>query len=551
MRIAPLFRVVPFLAALTCGPALAQDGDQGVLARFLQDNLSSAGRTVTIDGFRGALSSRASIAEMRIADGQGVWLTLRGVTLDWNRSAILRGQVEVTELSAQELIVARPPVADPALPPPEAQGFALPDLPVSVNIGRIAATRIELGEPVLGQAVEGTLEASLQLAGGEGETRLTLLRTDDGPVGSVTLEGSYSNETRLLILDLDAREGPEGIAATALGLPGRPETQLTVAGQGSIDDFAAEIRLATDGVDRLVGSVTVAQEDGARRFSARLGGDPAPLFLPEHAEFFGSDVGLDLDGRRSADGALDIERLAIRTAALDLDGSLSLDAGGLPQRFALSGVVADPTGAPVLLPTGGQETRVARAEIDLSFDASQGDDWTGQASLVGLEQADFALERTLLTGSGTIRREASGNAATVALRLLASGIAPRDPDLARAIGPAATGSIVLDLQQGTPLRLSDVVLQGDDYSIHTQGQVGGLASGIEIDGRIEAEVADLARFSGLANRPLGGRASFQAEGQGSLLGGALDLVGTVEGQAIRVGQPRPGPPQDYAPSPQA
>ena len=102
-------RILILAVMLLAGPALAQDDDPGFLARFLQDRLSGAGRSVQISGFQGALSSRATIREMTIADDDGIWLTLRGVTLDWNRAAVLRGEISVNPLSAQEILVARPP----------------------------------------------------------------------------------------------------------------------------------------------------------------------------------------------------------------------------------------------------------------------------------------------------------------------------------------------------------------------------------------------------------------------------------------------------------
>ena len=40
--------------------------------------------------------------------------------------ALLRGRLDVEELSAQELVVTRTPIADPSLPAPEASGFAIP-----------------------------------------------------------------------------------------------------------------------------------------------------------------------------------------------------------------------------------------------------------------------------------------------------------------------------------------------------------------------------------------------------------------------------------------
>ena len=112
----------------------ATDEDQGgVLERFIEDNLSGEGRQVSITGFTGALSGRATLETMTISDADGAWLTLTDVVLDWNRSALFRGRLEVAELSAAEILLPRLPLpAEVAAPTPEASGFKLPELPVSV-----------------------------------------------------------------------------------------------------------------------------------------------------------------------------------------------------------------------------------------------------------------------------------------------------------------------------------------------------------------------------------------------------------------------------------
>ncbi|TXI00641.1 MAG: hypothetical protein E6Q73_08370 [Pseudorhodobacter sp.] len=189
MTRAPLFAL-----CLLSAPAFAQTDDRGYLTAFLEDNLSGAGRRVVITGFEGALSSQARIAQLTIADDAGIWLTLNGVVLDWNRSALFSGNVSVNELSAREIIVARRPAMQESAPTPEAGSFSLPDLPVSVAIGRLAADQIMLGPDVLGQPVEASLDAALTLSGGVGEARLSLNRHDDGPEGSLSLSSSYSTK---------------------------------------------------------------------------------------------------------------------------------------------------------------------------------------------------------------------------------------------------------------------------------------------------------------------------------------------------------------------
>ena len=79
--------------------ALAQDQseterDRGFLTGLIEDNLSGIGRTVRIDGFAGALSSRATFDQLTIADAEGVWLTIRNGAISWNRSALLGGRID-------------------------------------------------------------------------------------------------------------------------------------------------------------------------------------------------------------------------------------------------------------------------------------------------------------------------------------------------------------------------------------------------------------------------------------------------------------------------
>ncbi len=317
------------------------------------------------------------------------------------------------------------------------------------------------------------------LSGGEGGATLSLERTDDGPAGKAVLNVSYANETRELILDLDATEAAGGIATTLIGLPGAPALNLKIAGTGPIDDYTADVKLATDGVDRLAGKVTLQSSPATgQRFAAQLGGDVVPLFLPEYAEFFGTDVRLDTEGARDAAGRLDLSRVSLVTRALTLEGALLLAADGVPERASLSGRVALADGSAVLLPlTTDQETRIKGADLTLSYDAAQGEGWTGSATVTGLDRADLAADEVTLTGSGRVRQ---GMQAMVGgtLAFAATGLRPTDPGLAEALGTEVTGDATLFWQQGgNGLRLPRFALAGQGYAVQAAGGFDGLDSG--------------------------------------------------------------------------
>ncbi len=519
-------------AALALFPlaAPAQD-DKGYLATLLEENLSGAGRTVTIDGFSGALSSRAAIQRLTVADGQGIWLTLNGINLDWSRSALLAGELSVNELTADEIIVARKPVVPTTSPSPEAGGFSLPELPVSITIGRLAAGRITLGPDILGEDFAATLTASVVLAGGEGLVDARLTRIDDGPAAEISIKGSYANAARRLVLDLTASEDQGGIAARMIGIPGTPATDLTIEGAGPIDDFTAQLRLATDGQDRLTGTVSVKADS----FALDVSGDVAPLFLPDYAEFFGPSVALKATGRQTPAGGLSLSNLDLFARSVSLKGAVDLAPDGLPTRMNVIGQIAAPDGSRVLLPTPDR-IEIDRADLSLAFDATVDDGWRGAITLMGLDRDDFDADRLALTGSGRIARPAGLATFTAAMDFAANGLRPADPALAQALGSDVTGDALLSAQTGADsLRLPRLALRGDGYSLNGLAEVAGPSDAFRLSGRAEAQVADLSRLSALTGQSLGGAAALNLSGNGSL-GGDFDLQTTLTAQDLQVGQ---------------
>lgn len=542
MRAALIFCLclLPFaaLAQDTGVETPAEREDRGRIVAFLEDNLSGAGREVILRGFEGALSSTATATQLTIADSEGIWLTLNDITLDWSRSSLLRGVVSVTDLSAAEIIVARAPVADPSMPTPEARGFALPDLPVAIEIEKIEAKRVVLGESLLGQAVEGTISASLNLSGGEGNAALTIARTDDGPAGTVDLTAAYSNANQTLSLALNVTEQANGIAATLLNLPGRPSVDLQVQGDGPLDDFAATLALRTDGADRLTGDLTVKgnTDTGATRFVTEISGNMAPLFLPEYSDFFGDNVALQVQADRAATGRLDISRLSIAAASVQLAGSASIAPDGLPLAFALKGTLGDPAGGSVLLPGANGEVSLQSADIDIGYDAATNETWRATISARNLATPQGTVEGVDLKGSGRIARTALGRVVGGTITAQTSGVALTDPALAQAVGPQQRLKTIVTWAEGSgDLRIAPLEIEAGSVTARVAGTMSGLQSAFRLAGRAEVQTSDLSRFSALAGRPLSGKAVVIAEGQGSPLGGDFNVTTDVQGTDLTIG----------------
>lgn len=522
-------------------PLAAQEDERGYLQAFLEDNLSADGMQVHIEGLTGTLSSTAQIDLLTLSDAQGVWLRLQGVALDWNRTALLSGAVEVNQLTAQEIELSRLPQQNDS-PVAEASGpFALPELPVSLRIDRIGADRLILGPTILGQPITASFVGSASIADGQGQGAFQLDRLDEGPAGELSLEAGFVNETGQLHIDLTLAEEPGGIAASLIGLPGLPSTDLRITGKGSLTDFHADLGLSTEGVNRLSGVVTLTEQsdaDGtAQGFSAQLGGNPAPLFLPEYADFLGEKISLDVAGVVPATGGVDLTKLRLVARSLKLDGTLSLPAEGPPDAFALTAQIAAPDGSLVLLPlTSDGETRLSKANLNLGFDGKNGNEgWTADLSVHGLDHPEMRLSALSLTGSGRISR---GSTAQVdgTLEWTAEGASPVDSALARATGSVLWGGTKFSWSEGSgTLALRDLSLHGEDYEAKGRVNLNTLTAESLIEGKIALIATDLSRFADLAGLPLTGAADGLITASFNPLTGGADIEMTAKGQAIALG----------------
>lgn len=523
-----------FLLFLLPATAFADEAaDKDFITTWLETNLSGAGRTITIEGFQGALSSQASLKTLTIADDAGVWLTLKDVTLDWSRAALFSGRIAVNELSAGEIDLDRLPTAsstDSAIPAAEAKPWALPDLPVSIAIKSVLAKKIILGPTVLGQPVEASLTADANLAGGEGTLHLALERTGGGPQGKLTLASSFANATQVLDLSLEASEGAGGIVGTLLHVPGTPAASLTIAGKGPLSDFSAEVNLSTDGQTRLAGKLTQKDDaEGNRSFTADLAGDPTPVFLPDYAAFFGPNVALQLKGRRGADGALAIDNFAVQSQALKLQGNMALDTEGQPQNLHLSGVLGLPNG-PVTLPVVSTlPIRVGHADLTLEYDKAVSNLWSFGVTASQFDSGNTAIGLLQLRAEGQLQDALFNGAA----RFSALSLLPRDPGLAKALGATVTGAASFSWDQAkSALQVSDLSLTAPGYRITSQGNISGLA---ELEGKVAGHYDDLSRLESLTGRPLKGAVQFDLAGKGSPVSGAFDVDGTLEGIGLAAG----------------
>uniref|UniRef100_UPI0035CD28A2 translocation/assembly module TamB domain-containing protein n=1 Tax=Leisingera aquaemixtae TaxID=1396826 RepID=UPI0035CD28A2 len=504
----------------------------GLLVDFLEDTLSGDSRYISVSGLQGAFSSEAKIQKITVADEKGIWLTIEGAALDWNRLDLLRGRFSVNELSAERIAVERAPEPlppDPELPEAAATPFSLPELPVAIELGLIKAERIELGAALAGTEASLRVEGSLRLADGALDTKLEAVRLDK-PGDHLRLEAGYADETQQITLDLTADEAAGGLISRSLNLPGSPDLQLTAKGSGPVTDFTADISFSANGAERLAGQVVLAAQplpaDAAPetprgiRFSANLGGNIDVLLPPVHRPFFGPGLRLNVKGIREGSGALALDTLVLRTRALQVSGAAALAAGGRLDTANLKAAITPPPGqAAVTLPAGGGQTTLAAADLQLRKRTDG--NWTLDGVLHQLSHPAALVDQAEVTGRGTLD-QSSGLALEGRLSAALSGLQPRDPALAKATGSDIRFEGTLSTEGPGALRITEMELRGTDYQAAGDVTLDGLEEGLKITADLTAEASELARFSDLAGRPLGGAVRADVQGSFTPLSGAFD-----------------------------
>ncbi len=501
---------------------------------LLERQLSGDGRIVEIDGFAGALSSQARMDALRISDDTGVWLELENAVLDWDRSALLRGRLDVTALTATRLSVLRAPQSTPSAPDAEASGFRIPDLPIAIAVDRFAIERIELGAPLLGAPYVATLEANAAL-NSDGVVVVAQANRLDAARGEIQIDLSFGRQDEVLALVARIDEADGGIVATSLGLPGDPALVLDISGEGPLDDFAADIGLATDGQDRLSGAVSIAaMEDGSgRRFNADVSGDLRPLLDAETRAFFGARTALRVEGLALEDGGLDLSQLDLQTAQLAVTGRALLDATRAPQELALQvNIEGD---APVKLP--GSDVTLQNADLSLAFDAAQSPDWTMRGTVNDARSGQINAELITLNGTGQIAPN-TDTPLSGRLTLSAQGVdAPTDPALAQIIGPQLSLQTNLTVQDTGAVALDALRLETPHSTAEGTIRFAPTDGRLQMDASLNADLPTLAPYSGVAGLPLTGAIVADVALSAELPGGAItvSLDGLSEG--LDIGQP--------------
>ncbi len=493
------------LALVASVPVLAQQGEQGTLAGMLSWALSTPENRVSIGSVDGALSSVATIRDVRVSDRRGVWLSVDTAKIDWSRLALFNRRLDVNTLEIGRMEISRRPEAEEAASASAAEAPALPELPVKVIVRSFQLKELVIGEPVIGTAARiGATGSTVLGAPSEGlSLNFQANRLDQpGRFGAVL---AYAPQSGQLDLSVQLDEPGGGLLSRTAGLAGEPPIRLALEGKGPIDRWAATLDFRSGPDVDASGRATIAREGTGRRVGLDLGARIAPLLPEAIRPIFSDRTALVGDVLVGDDLALAIRRLDLTSRGGRLALSGTLDAARKANlRLNLAA-----------LPTDGAMTRAGDVSIGrLALDATATGDIAAPSLAATLAVADVTspgLRIGAVDGRLAIAPPAAaGGDRPLSFALTGRGLRPADPALARALGDrlavTADGSLTPDSVLVTPAARLETATASATWS----GRVGPRVA----RGRAEAALADLAVLSDLVGRPLKGRARLAADVEG-------------------------------------
>ncbi|MBY5408483.1 filamentous hemagglutinin adherence factor [Rhizobium leguminosarum] len=434
-----------------------------IVTEKIASTLSNRDMTIEVREPQGLLTGGLRAAEISISDTRGIFAEIHGIAIDWNPLALLTGTFHAKRFEIEAINVLRKPVRTlPSRPGAENSGGF--NLPIKVEIDRVALPDIKLAAPVAGRAFALAAEGSLSANGDGGEAVVNVSR-HAVPDARLAADIAFAPAENRLRLKAQLSEPKGGLLAGFLGLPDSPAVNIDLDGQGPISDWKGKVQAALDGQQRAaIEARHQITEDGLHHLDLKGGGDLSSLLPSAFRPLFAGQTNIDLATTFDNHGKIDIQTGNIATGSVVIAASGTLDPAGNNSLNANLLGTSGPVDFRWPLAEGEARFLISGLNLALTGDAQAARlNVSGSLDTATLPQANIGNIK-LTAKSDTFNLAARSG--SVQLRLVAGDATFSDPNLNRAVqGPVTIAS---------PLQISPSGIGFNGTTVESANINGGL-----------------------------------------------------------------------------
>ncbi len=285
--------------------------------RFIVDRLgrfeTASGLNIRIGRIDGSIFGKSQLRNVRVADGQGVFLTSPNIKLDWAPGAWLYNKLSIDSLTAERVSLIRLP----KLKPSAKKGPILPGF--DIHVGELRVDRLDIGREVSGQPRSGRLKGKVDVH--SGRALVELAADINGGGDHITFHLDAEPDRNKFELAAKVAAPANGLVPAMIGT--RRAMNLDIGGAGSWTRWRGTAKLDLSG--RPMARLALGVDSGRYRLQGQWA--PAPFLKGKLQRLTTPMVAIRGDAtlqNRRLDGQLTAstpELRAIARGALDLAGN--------------------------------------------------------------------------------------------------------------------------------------------------------------------------------------------------------------------------------------
>ncbi len=306
------------------------DSGQSKVASLISELASNEEMTLDIGGFDGLLPlSIVNLTEVKLADQTGTWLTLDTLRLHWKPFELLTGKFHIIQFAIGTLALERlpEPQNDTDIEPPPTESAPLSWPTIQIALDEIKAERIHLGESILGESVELSLDSrALIERSGQAISFALLLKRIDEISAKLHAEVEFNRATESLQVDINADEPAGEMIAKLLSLPNASPASFSFNGSGLLSDWNAQINAGVENYIDLGGEAAMTRNaDQNYALDIQLALDMENLLEPKLSKLTGDNIVLKTTASVSPQWDVNIKdlQLTMPAATVALQGVIA------------------------------------------------------------------------------------------------------------------------------------------------------------------------------------------------------------------------------------